>query len=271
MNNQNERDVRPLPWPLALLRLLRYALHVLEGLFTIAVVFPRIGQATRLRLILRWARGILSIFRVRLDVRGEPPGETAKVILVANHVSWLDPALIMALRPAHFVAKSEIRAWPLLGWLAEQAGTIFIERGRRHDTARISRTLSAGLSAGDSIALFPEGTTTDGADVKPFHTSLFQAAVHSGASLYPVALRYHHADGSLDTAPAYTGDLSFKDSLWRVARRRELRATLAFAAPIPTEGRNRRELAAAAESAIRAALADAAARSAPGSSAHPPA
>lgn len=253
------------------MRLLRFGLHVLQGLLTIALVFPRVPHATRLRLILRWARGILAIFRVRLHLNGEPPAEAARVVLAANHVSWLDPALILAVRPAHFVAKAEIRTWPLLGWLAERAGTIFIERGRRHDTARISRAMAEGLSAGDSIALFPEGTTTDGDMVRPFHTSLFQAAVNSGAGLYPVCLRYHHADGRLDTAPAYTGDLSFRASLWRVARRRELHATLAFAAPIPTAGKTRRELASEAEASIRTALADVVARSAPGSSAHPPA
>ncbi len=243
------------PLPLRLFRSLRFALHVLEGLTTVALAFPFLGGARRKRLTRRWAAGILRVFNIRVHVVGEAPAADApNAVFVANHVSWLDPALIMALHPAHFVAKSEIRAWPALGWLAERAGTIFIERRRRHDAARISRTLAEALRAGDGVGLFPEGTTTDGSTVKRFHASLLEAAVEAQATVYPVALRYHHADGRLDAAPAYTGDLSFGASIRQVLGRREIHATMVFAEPVPARGRNRRELAAAAEAAIREAL-----------------
>lgn len=244
------------PPPVILLRSLHFALHVLEGLTTAALLFPFLGRANRKRLTRRWAAGILRIFNIRVHIEGEAPAADApNVVFVANHVSWLDPALIIALHPAHFVAKSEIRAWPALGWLAEKAGTIFIERHRRHDTARISRTLAEALRAGDGVGLFPEGTTTDGTTVKRFHASLLESAVQAEALLYPVALRYHHEDGAIDTAPAYTDNISFGASIRQVLARPAIHATVTFGSPIPTQGRHRRELAIAAEAAIRDALA----------------
>lgn len=236
-------------------RLLRFVLHVLQGAATVGLVFPFIPRARRIRLIRRWAAGILDIFNVEISVRGEAPQPgAAKAVFVANHISWLDPALIMARFPAHFVAKSEIRSWPVLGWLAEKAGTLFIERGRRHDTTRIIRSLSEALMDGDSIGLFPEGTTTDGTRLQPFHSSLLQAALLAQAVMYPVAIRYRCSDGSVDTALAYTGNISFVDSLKRILAQPVIRAELAFAAPVPAAGKTRRELAHEAERVIADAL-----------------
>lgn len=258
--------------PARFFRILRFVLHVLQGLATVGLVFPFISRARRARLIRRWAAGILDIFNVRVSIKGEAPRpDAAKVVFVSNHISWLDPALFIALRPAHFVAKSEIRSWPVLGWLAEKAGTLFIERGRRHDTARINQALSQALGAGDCVGLFPEGTTTNGATLKPFHASLLQAAVLAQATLYPVAIRYCHPDGSLNTAPAYTDNISFGESLKRVLAQPAIHAELVFAAPIPASGKSRRELAALAEKAIASALNLAAPCRKPGKPDDPPA
>lgn len=254
-NNLREMSVKQTSCLVRLFRVLRFVLHVLQGLATIRLVFPFISPVRRAQLTRRWAADILEVFNVTVSIKGEvpPPGAT-KVVFVSNHISWLDPALIIALRPAHFVAKSEIRAWPVLGWLAEKAGTLFIERGRRHDTARINQSISQVLNAGDCVGLFPEGTTTNGAAIKPFHASLLQAAVLAQAILYPVAIRYRHPDGSLNTAPAYTDNISFASSLEQVLAQPAIHAELVFMAPIPAEGRSRRELAVLAETAIASAL-----------------
>lgn len=236
-------------------RVLRFVLHVLQGLATVAFAFPFLSRERRGRLIRRWAAGSLEIFNVKVGIRGQAPQPgAAGMVFVANHISWLDPALIMARYPAHFVAKAEIRSWPLLGWLAEKAGTLFIERGRRHDTARINQSLSQALAAGDCVGVFPEATTTDGTTLKPFHSSLLQAAVLAQAELYPVAIRYRHPDGSHNTAVAYTGNLSFAGSLKRVLAEPAIHAELTFAAPLPPQGKSRRELASLAEQAIAGLL-----------------
>jgi 1-acyl-sn-glycerol-3-phosphate acyltransferase len=236
-----------------LFRLLRFLLHVLRGLATVAV-FPMLSRRQRSDQMRRWAAGILDIFNVSAHIEGTPPGRGEKVVFVANHVSWLDPALLMTVRPAYFVAKSEIRAWPVLGWLAARAGTLFIERHRRHDTYRITQTLGEVLSAGDCAGIFPEGSTTDGTALRPFHSSLLQAAVWAEAVVYPVAIRYRQPDGSVDTAPAYSDNISFVASLRRVLSRPEVRAELIFAQPISVEGKSRHELAKLAEQAVAGAL-----------------
>ena len=130
-------------------------------------------------------------------------------MIASNHVSWADIFAIASVRHTRFIAKSEIRDWPLAGWLAERSGTIFIRRARRHDTARINALVHDALAEGDCVGLFPEGTTTEGDRLLKFHSSLFEPAVANRARVYPVAVRYEHPDGTPLRAVAYVGDLSF--------------------------------------------------------------
>lgn len=137
-------------------------------------------------------------------------------MIAANHVSWLDIFAVMAVWPTRFVAKSEIRDWPVAGWIAERAGTLFIRRDRRRDTARMNEQVHAVLGEGYCVGIFPEGTTSEGDRLLKFHTSLFEPAVANGAHLHPVAIRYEHADGRLATEMAYVDELSFMQSMVRV-------------------------------------------------------
>jgi 1-acyl-sn-glycerol-3-phosphate acyltransferase len=133
-------------------------------------------------------------------------------------------------------------------------GTFFIDRARRHDTARVNHEMSAALSQGGCVAVFPEGTTSHGDTLLPFHASLLQPAVHSASRIWPAAIRYSHADGSLNRAASYVGDTSFGASLREIVSQPEMYAELVFLAPIATHGKTRRELARQAELAIAAAL-----------------
>ena len=182
---------------------------------------------------------------VRLRVSGKPPpahGEAA--MIAANHVSWLDIFAIMSVRPARFIAKSEIRDWPVAGWIAERAGTLFIRRARRHDTARINARVHEALAQGDCVGLFPEGTTTEGARLLPFHTSLFEPAIANAATIHPAAVRYEYADGSPCAEVAYVGDMTFLQSLARIVARRGVVARVDFGEAIgPAKARDRREAA----------------------------
>lgn len=180
-----------------------------------------------------WSAALLDTMGIGLDVHGELPSDDAPVFIAANHVSWLDIWVINAVCPTLFVAKSEIRGWPVFGWLAARVGTLFIERSRRADTRKVNDRIIARLAvSGERIAVFPEGSTTDGSVVRPFHSSLFQPAVGAGARVYPVAIRYVDARGVRSEVPAYIDDMSLLTSMWRIAGAEGLRAELHFLEPI---------------------------------------
>ena len=250
------RSRLPTPLPLRLLRVARVTTHLVEGLLTTTLVFPWLELPDRQRLIRRWSRHLLRLLRVEARVRGLPPdGLPGNLLIVANHISWLDIFVLNAVQPARFVAKSELRRWPLVGWLVAGVGTLFIERDRRRDTQRVNRHAADVLAGGDVIAIFPEGTTTDGTDVLPFHGSLLQPIVDAGGHVQPVAIRYRRPTGEHNAAPAYVGETSFVASFWRVTGERALVVEVHVAPALPARARHRRELSRAAEAAIRTALA----------------
>jgi len=227
------------------------ALHLAAGAAILKAVFPRASAARRRGLVGWWSAKLLRIVGVTTRVEGAPPEEG---LIAANHVSWIDIFAVSSVRPTRFIAKSEIRDWPVAGWVVERAGTIFIRRDRRRDTARINEVIHIALAEGDRVGLFPEGTTTHGDMLLKFHSSLFEPAVANGACVHPCALRYEHADGSLCRAMAYVGELSFMQSMALVIRQKNVRARIAFAAPIETAGRGRREVALAAQAAVATLL-----------------
>lgn len=141
-----------------LLLLLRLGFHLAEGLLTMLLVFPFIGERRKERLARRWSRRLLGILKVRLTVGGEVPGpESGNLLLVANHVSWLDIYSLLAVRSLRFVSKAEVRQWPVLGWLVERAGTLFLERGKRADAVRVNRHIGDVLAAGGGWRSFRKG------------------------------------------------------------------------------------------------------------------
>jgi 1-acyl-sn-glycerol-3-phosphate acyltransferase len=235
-------------------RLARVLVHLGAGLATCALVFPLVGDARRERIIARYSRRLLHICGVRL---GEPGGNPAlaHAMIVANHVSWLDIFVINALHPSRFVAKSEIRDWPVLGWLVAQAGTVFIARGNRRELRNTFKGMVAALEAGHRVAFFPEGTTSLQGTLLPFHANLFEAAVDAGGTLQPYALRYVDAAGAPHPAIDYVGETTFVQSMLAVLAAPPVLAELICLAPITCDGAHRRDLARAAHDAIAGALA----------------
>jgi 1-acyl-sn-glycerol-3-phosphate acyltransferase len=232
---------------------LRLVLHVVQGCLQVGLVFPFLRSKRRLIVIRQWSRRLLRIVHLRYTLHGDRPAGTP-IMIVANHVSWLDIWLINAVMAVRFVAKSEIRRWPLLGFLVKHAGTIFIERDKRRDTARTNRLIVQALSRGEYVAMFPEGTTTDGTEVKPYHASLFQPAVGAGATVAVVALRYVHPDGTLDMSAHYAGERSLLDSVRSVLSQPTLHAEVIFAGEVSVKGKTRRQIAIEAERATASAL-----------------
>lgn len=225
--------------------------HALHGAFILRFVFPRAPPRRRRELAGWWSAKLMRIAGVSIRVQGEPPaaGESGAMI-AANHISWLDIFAISSVRPTRFIAKSEIREWPLVGWIADRAGTLFIRRETRRDTARISERVHAALAEGDCVGLFPEGTTSFGDEVGKFHSSLFEPAVANGAHVHPCAIRYEREDGTLCRDMAYAGDLTFPQSFRLVLRSRGVTVRLLFAPAIETAGRTRREVAPLAQAAV---------------------
>ncbi len=202
----------------------------------------------------RWSARLLQILAIRLKVAGLPPHAGGPAMIVANHVSWLDVYALNAMCPAYFVAKSEIERWPLLGLFARKSGTVFIERARKRDILRVNAQIASLLRAGAMMAVFPEGTTTEGDVVLPFRPPLLQPAVDCNALLQPVAIRYERADGSLCSAACFIGDTSFAATLWLVLKQPRIHARLQFLPALSCGGRHRKTLARETESCIAGAL-----------------
>lgn len=221
-------------------RLPRALAHALGGWWTIHTKFPLLSQSERERRVQEWAAHMLTLMGIRLVVQGTPPAQ-GPMLLVSNHLSWLDILAIHAARHVRFVSKAGVRRWPLIGTLSNGAGSLYIERERRRDAMRVVHHMTQALREGDLIAVFPEGTTSDGRGLLPFHANLLQAAISSGAPVQPVALRFADAaTGETSQAPRYIDDDNLATSLWRTLSAPPLLAIVHFGDPQPSLGRDRR-------------------------------
>ncbi len=232
----------------------RLVSHLIYGTL-LAAWFPLFKLSARRALLRHWSRALLNVLHVRLEITGhtllpDHPG----ALLVANHISWLDVFVVSAASPSCFVAKSEVQRWPWVGLLCSLTGTIFIARRLRRDTLRANREIANSIRRGQCVTLFPEGTSTDGSGVRHFHSSLLQCAIDEACPVHPIAIRYHDGTGRRNNVANFIDDITLVRSLLNVLGSNSLHATLAYLPPASAAGRNRRELAAEAEFAIRSAL-----------------
>lgn len=221
-------------------RVLRAVGHVLRGLWVIRSEFGRLTPEACALLVREWSRRMLDILGVELVVRGKAPGH-GPMLLVANHISWLDILVMNAAQPARFVSKSDVKAWPLLGSLVTGAGTLFIERESRRDAMRVVHQMADSLRARDILAVFPEGTTGDGIELLPFHANLIQAAISANAPVMPVGLSFvDGTSGRRSDAPTFVGDTTLLASIWSTLRETRVQAVVHFGEPTHAQGRDRR-------------------------------
>ncbi|GAA3165745.1 lysophospholipid acyltransferase family protein [Streptomyces virens] len=233
---------RPAAVPLAVLRLTAVAVLLLAGI----VLLP-LGRRIPAGPVRWWSRWIVRAAGVRVRIAGAA-APAGGLLLVANHISWLDVPLLAAVRPARMLAKTEIRRWPVAGALAARGGVLFIDLDRLRDLPGTVAAVAAVLRAGAAVAAFPEGSTWCGRAQGTFRRAVFQAALDAGVPVQPVRIRYLGAGGTPATAPAFVGDDTLLASLWRVASARGVVAEVEVVAPIPA-GRHadRRSLALAAQ------------------------
>ncbi|MFC7386132.1 lysophospholipid acyltransferase family protein [Sphaerisporangium rhizosphaerae] len=217
-------------------------------------------------LAMAWSRTFLRVLGLRLEVRQgftvlggaaapvrvvEEEPESAGALLVANHVSWLDPLVVAATTPCLALAKSEIAAWPLIRSLVAGSGAIFIHRERLSTLPGTVRAIADALRAGRSVVAFPEGTTWCGRGGGPFRRAVFQAAIDAGAPVRPITLRFRDRAGHLATGPSFVGEDTLLASLVRVVSAKGLVVEVTRFPLIPhTSGVDRRALAGLAHATV---------------------
>lgn len=249
------------------LRVVRVAAHLAVGLLAILLGFPWMDAARRMRTIRWWSRGLLAACRMRVRVVSSDAvtvvGRGARgarlrsanlvddamrldgigAMLIMNHVSWTDIFVVNAVRPARFVAKSEIAQWPVVGLLTGRTGTVFIERGRRHAVREANHRVTQLLASGHLIAMFPEGTTGYGDRLLPFHANLLQPAIDAKVPVIVGGIRYRDRRGRPTAAPSYAGDTTLWESLVAILRAGQIVAELHLIDALDVEGLTRHELA----------------------------
>ena len=235
------------------LRLVRAVVHGVHGLAIVLVAFPRLDVAARRERIRWWSLKMLRVLGVAHALDGVPP--IAGGLLVANHVSWLDIMAVHVVVPeARFVSKADVKAWPLVSRLVDAGGTLYLERERKRDALRVVHAVAASLADGQTVAIFPEGTTSTGHGLLPFHANLLQAAITTATPVQPIALRYSDATHAVSEAVEFVGRTTMLESLWGTACGDGVVVRLAFLAARETEGADRRELAARLRGDIATAL-----------------
>lgn len=243
-------------------RLCRAVLHGLHGLLLVLLRFPMLDAPARRACIRWWSTKMLRMLGIELRALGQFHGG-AKLVVI-NHVSWLDIMAVHAVCPeARFVSKAEVRHWPLIGRLVDAGGTLYIERERRRDALRVVHQIADALQQGDSVAVFPEGTTADGHALLPFHANLLQAAISTELPVQPVALRFADRHAAVSPSAAYVGDTTLVQSLWMLACGEGMVATLHVLPARGTRHADRRSLAETLRGDIQQALVDIDTRHAP--------
>ena len=225
-------------------RLLRGTAHILGGWWTVRVRFPKLSTAQREKAVQAWAQRLLQLWGIELQTVGQAH-EEGPALLVSNHISWLDIVVMHASRHCRFVSKSDIKAWPVVGTLATHAGTLYIERHRRRDAHRMVQDVGQAMRNGDVIAVFPEGTTSDGQGVLPFHANLIEAALLAQVPVRPLALQFvDRHSGQASRAVCYIDDDTLVGSVWRTLRSPGIVARVYWGAEQQGQGRDRRQWAA---------------------------
>jgi 1-acyl-sn-glycerol-3-phosphate acyltransferase len=236
-------------------RLLRAVLHGLHGVAIVLLRFPSLDREGRRERVRWWSAKMLRVLGLRLEAQGrfKPGGK----MIVANHVSWLDIMVVHAVCPeARFVSKAEVRHWPLVGRLVGAGDTLYIERERKRDALRVVHQCAQALQAGDTVAVFPEGTTGPGDALLPFHANLLQAAIAVAAPLQPVALRFADRRQAVSPHALWLGDTTLAQTLWQLALADGLVAHLQVLPARASAHADRRRLSDTLRIDIESALAD---------------
>ena len=234
-------------------RTIRLALHALAAVFYCGVVYPFISQTAKDRYVRRWSSRLMAIAGVTMRIN-HPERIAPRSLIVSNHVSWLDSFLIYSHLNGHFIAKSTMADWPVMGYLGRKVGTLYLDRSSGRNLKETLGRLVGNLNAEERCIFFPEGTTAPQGNMLPFHPNLFEGAIQVNLPIQPFAIRYLMPDGTYADAVDFTGDISMQESMKRIFNAEGIIAELTVLPAILPEGRTRRELAQDTRSIIETAI-----------------
>jgi 1-acyl-sn-glycerol-3-phosphate acyltransferase len=195
-----------------------------------------------------WHKRIIKALGIRINIHGKPLDTAA--LFTANHLSWLDIHIIGSQLPVRFLSKAEVQNWPVFGWLASKAGTLYIPRGGKNAAAEANQIMQQALRDNQHVVLFPESTTSNG-EIKRFHGRLMQSAIDAQCMLQPVAIRYPDSDQPVHNAVLYVDDITFMQSVKSVLAAKSIVAELHFLEPVTAGDKTRDELARHAEQQVK--------------------
>jgi 1-acyl-sn-glycerol-3-phosphate acyltransferase len=211
------------------------------------IKFPRLNRERKLEEIKAWSQHTLEILGIEVlheTSLTKIEQSASPLMFVANHVSWVDALIIQSIQPSIFVAKAEVKAWPIVGSIAKGCGVVFVNRGSPSSARRMVDEVSSALHHGYCVAVFPEGTSSEGSSVSLFHANLFEAAINHHIQIQPLAIRYTNpATGALCLKAAFIGDIGFVQSLHQVMTSTGIQAKVHVGDMLSPQGHSRRTLA----------------------------
>jgi 1-acyl-sn-glycerol-3-phosphate acyltransferase len=193
-------------------------IHLVSAILKCAI-FPVLPGKLRKKLVQRWCIRLLRILKVKVVIHGDPSTlfGSQPYLLVANHISWLDIHIINSIRPVIFVAKADVSKWPIFGYLASMLGTIFLKREKLSDIKRVIQLMKDKFANQEVVAIFPEGTSSDGKAVLPFKSNLFESAHQAHVDVLPITIQYTENNQYSDRA-AFIGDMELIDSIKNILK-----------------------------------------------------
>lgn len=222
---------------------IRLLIHVLWGLLLCVLICQWLPYFKRITIVQFWSKRLLRILQLEYQLYGAPlPLPDQVILLTANHISWIDVFVILAVRPVRFIAKSEVKGWPILGWMATISGTLYLQRESRREAVLFGKKMQHAFTLGHSLGLFPEGTTTMGAELLPFHRSLFAPVIAQSVPICPVVLQYFDDIGEMSTAIPFVGEMTLWDSVRNILQAPPSRVLIRSGPLVETHGKNRKEV-----------------------------
>ena len=238
----------------AMLKMLALLLELSRSCLILYLKFPKFGSGQKLGEIQRWAKNVLHILQIDVRVEGVRPASGVSLV-VSNHVSWLDILVLQSMLPGVFVAKAEVRRWPLIGTMAQICSTIFVERSSRKSARSMVHGTLTAFDQGYSVIAFPEGTSSNGSDLGVFHANIFEGAIQARTQVQPVSLRYVNAHSGLpDDSAIFIGDTTLAASLRKVMSSASIQCHVHLGEPIESLGHSRKSLASHAHQSVRRQL-----------------
>ncbi|MBU3585884.1 1-acyl-sn-glycerol-3-phosphate acyltransferase [Polynucleobacter sp. AM-26B4] len=193
-------------------------IHLVSAILKCAI-FPVLPGKLRKKLVQSWCIRLLRILKVKVIIHGDPSTlfGTQPYLLVSNHISWLDIHILNSIRPVIFVAKADVSKWPIFGYLASMLGTIFLKREKLSDIKRVIQLMKDKFANQEVVAIFPEGTSSDGKAVLPFKSNLFESAHQAHVDVLPITIQYTENNQYSDRA-AFIGDMELIDSIKNILK-----------------------------------------------------